>query len=190
MICNKIQDNGISRKYRICEKGRARSLREAAMFLTDHVYTRIADLDTNERVFSADIYYHVNCFTKYIQRFKTANTSSVPMNKEQTGKRFIFQNYIKFIDKIISRGNGITLSEIRDMINTNEEIDIKNNEIKIFLEEFFGNSSQFCESDKQNQSSMIFSSSMDITDVINTLRSFARWCQISCTNYRRQASKC
>ena len=55
------------------------------MFLADHVYTRIADLDTNERMFSADIYYHVNCFTKYIQRFKTANAYSVPMDKEQTG---------------------------------------------------------------------------------------------------------
>ena len=93
------------------------------------------------------------------------------MNKEQTGKRFIFQNYIKFIGEIISCGSGITLSEIRDMTNTNEEIDIKNNEIKIFLEKFFENSIQFCESDKQNQSSMVFSSSMDITDVIHTLRS-------------------
>ena len=55
------------------------------------------------------------------------------------------------------------------MINTNEDIDIKNNEVKIFLEEFFGNSIQFCKSDKQNLSSMVFFSSMDITDVINTL---------------------
>ena len=51
------------------------------MFLADHVYTCIADLDTNERTFSADIYYHVNCFAKYIQRFKTANASSVHLNK-------------------------------------------------------------------------------------------------------------
>ena len=105
------------------------------MFLTDHVYTRLADLDTNERIFSADIYYHVICFTKCIQRFKATNTSSVPMNKSQTCERFIFQNYIRFIDEIISRGNGITLSEIRDMINTNEDIDIKYNEVKLFLED-------------------------------------------------------
>ena len=91
------------------------------------------------------------------------------MNQEKTGKRFIFQNYIRFIDEIISRGNGIKLPETRDLINTIEDIDIKNNEVKIFLEEFFGNSIQFCESDRQNQSSMVFSSSMDITDVINTL---------------------
>ena len=119
VICNKIQENGISRIYRICGKGCAKSLRENAMFLAEHVYTRFADLDTNQRMFTSDIYYHVNCFTKYMQRFKTANTPSVPMNKEQTGKRSIFQNYIKFIDEIISRGNGITLSEVHDMINTN-----------------------------------------------------------------------
>ena len=62
------------------------------------------------------------------------------MNKEQTGKRSIFQNYIKFIDKVISCGNGIALSEIHDLINTNEGLDIKNNEVKLFLEEFFENS--------------------------------------------------
>ena len=57
------------------------------------------------------------------------------------------------------------------MINTNKDINIKNNEVKNFLEEFFGDSIQFCESDRQNQSTMVYSSSLDITDVINTLRS-------------------
>ena len=57
------------------------------------------------------------------------------------------------------------------MINANEDIENKNNEAKIFLEEFFGNSIQFCETDRQNQSSMVFSTPIDITDVINTLRS-------------------
>ena len=82
MICNKIQNKEISRKYRICEKGRVKSLVEATMFLADHVYIPIADLDTKERMFSADIYYHVKCFTKYIQRIKTANASLISMNKE------------------------------------------------------------------------------------------------------------
>ena len=33
-------------------------------------------------MFKADIHYHVNCFTKYIQRFKTANASLVPRRKK------------------------------------------------------------------------------------------------------------
>ena len=92
--------------------------------------------------------------------------SSIPINKEQTGIRFAFQKYIKFIDEIISRGNGITLFEIYDITNNNEDIDIKDNKVKIFLTEFFGRSIQFCESDKQNQSPMVFSSSLDITDLV------------------------
>ena len=46
------------------------------------------------------------------------------MNKKQTGKTFIFQNYIRFIDVIVSRGNGIALSEVRNMINSNESKNI------------------------------------------------------------------
>ena len=99
VICNKIQENGVSRKCRICKDGRAKCLREAAMLLADHVYLRIAELDTNKGIFSADIDYDFNCFTNYIQRFKTANTSSAPVNKDQSGKRFVFQNYIKFIKR-------------------------------------------------------------------------------------------
>ena len=43
-------------------------------------------------------------------------------SKEQTGKISTFKKYIKFIGEVISRGNGITLTEIRDMIDTNEDI--------------------------------------------------------------------
>ena len=73
--------NYIYNLYIFCEKDHAKSLREATMFLGDHVYVRVADLDTNEKMFSADIYYHVNYFTNYIQKIKTANASSVVMNK-------------------------------------------------------------------------------------------------------------
>ena len=128
-----MQNNGISKKFKICEKNRAKNLREAAKFLEDNVYTRIADLNTDERMLSADIYYHSNCLTKYIQKFNSAKSSSLPKNEKQTGKRLVFQHYVEFIEEVISRGNGITLTEIRDMINTKEDIDIKNNEVKSLI---------------------------------------------------------
>ena len=160
--------------FKICEKNRAKNLREAAKFLEDNVYTRIADLNADERTLSADIYYHSNCLTKYIQKFNSAKSSSLPKNEKQTGKRLVFQHYVKFIEEVISRGKGITLTEIRDMINTKEDIDIKNNEVKSFLVEFLGDSIQFCESDRKNKPLMVFSSSLDISDVINTLRALHR----------------
>ena len=65
----------------------------------------------------------------------------------------------------------MSLSEIRDLIKSEEEIDSQNREVKMFLEESFGNQIQFCDSDKKNQSPFVFSSSVDIKDVVNLLRS-------------------
>ena len=71
------------------------------MFLADHVYIPIADLDTKERMFSADIYYHVKCFTKYIQRIKTVNASLIPMNKEFLKNSLeIISSFVNLTDKI------------------------------------------------------------------------------------------
>ena len=77
---------------------------------------------------------------------------------------------MEFIKEVILRGNGITFTEIRDKINTKEDIDIKNDKVKSFLVEFLGDSIQFCELDRKNQPLMVLSSSLDISDVINTLR--------------------
>ena len=87
-----MQNNVISKKFKICEKNRAKNLWEAAKFLEDNVYTRVADLNTDERMLSADIYYHSNCLTKYIQKFNSAKSSSLPKNEKQTGKRLEFQH--------------------------------------------------------------------------------------------------
>ena len=99
---------------------------------------------------SADIYYHSNCLIKYIQKSNSAKSSSLPKSEKQTGERLVCQHYMEFIEEVISRGNGITLTEIRDMINTKEDIDIKNKKVKSFLVEFLGDSIQFCESDRKN----------------------------------------
>ena len=83
----------------------------------------------------------------------------------------MFLKYYEFIEDVLARGNGVSLSEIRDLIKSEEEIDLQNSEGKIFLEESFGNQIPFCESDKKNQLSFAFSSSVDIKDVNNVLRS-------------------
>ena len=55
----------------------------------------------------------------------------------------------------------------------------------MFLEESFGNQIQFCDSSKKNQSSFVFSSSVDIKVVINVLRSIDTI--KSATNISRQS---
>ena len=72
-----------STKYRINEKGRAQSLRDTAKFLRDEVYTRISDLDSDEHMFSADIYYRQKCFAQYLQNYQLLKTP--PESKAKQG---------------------------------------------------------------------------------------------------------
>ena len=122
-------------------------------------------------MFSADIYYHQICFAQYLQNYQLLKTSSESKTKQGSTKKTVFLKYYEFIKDVLARGNGVCLSEICDLIKSEEEIDLQNSEGKMFLEESFGNQIQFWDSDKKNQSSFVFSSSVDIKDVINVLRS-------------------
>ena len=61
IICCKTQlKGGIREKFRICEIPRAKRFLEAAIYLQDQLYTRVADLEVDSQVFGADLYYHKN----------------------------------------------------------------------------------------------------------------------------------
>ena len=61
------------------------------------------------------------------------------------------------------------------MINDdNPEIDMKNNELKAFMEEEFGNNIQFCLSESKNKSQFAYSSIVSVNDAINKL------CSLDC----------
>ena len=154
-------------KYRISEGDRASRLINAAAFLKDNVYTRTADLDTIERILSADLYYHNSCFNAYERKVYTEMCGPSTSTTAPDGKRNVYKKYTQFIGDIIV--HVISLTDIREHINSIENIDLKNNELKTFLLESFGDEIQFCNPVKQNESLIVYSSSVDIQDVINTL---------------------
>ena len=77
-------------------------------------------------------------------------------------KRGILKNYFSFIKLIIDQGRGFSLSDIRDMINQDDNADLRNNEIKGFLIDEFGDSISFCNPERKNQSLLAFSSSTEV----------------------------
>ena len=94
----------------------------------DDVYTRICDLTTNEAMFSADLYYHKTCYLEYYKSYSdsitnkfndTAKTSNIETNDILTAKIMI-KSYIPEIKCVIDHGNGISLSEIRELVQDNE----------------------------------------------------------------------
>ena len=56
------------------------------------------------------------------------------------------------LEGLLKNGYGISLSEIRELINDkNGENFLSNKEIKLFLVELFGSSIQFCPSERKNE---------------------------------------
>ena len=56
VICGKIQNNGMREKFRSCEASRASKFLQATIYLQDEVFTKIAHLVKESRVFGADMY--------------------------------------------------------------------------------------------------------------------------------------
>ena len=159
VICGNFQNKGIKEKKRIAESSSAKCFREAAEFFMDDVYTRICDLENDENMYGADLLYHHSCLAQEKRSHYLKTT-----------KRHIFENYKEFIKEIIDSGSGISLSDIRDMLNEKEEIVFNNSEIKTFLISAFTDEIQFSNSDKVNELQIVFSSKIDIQDIVQILR--------------------
>ena len=116
----------------------------------DDVYTRISDLNSAERIFGADIYYHNFCYNQYIRKYNmTKKTPDESSSRQYLSKRRFFDKYVDFIRTVIEQGKGISLSEIRDIINREENVELYNNKIKTFMQDTFGEDIQFCSSERK-----------------------------------------
>ena len=139
------------------------------MFTSSKMFTRISDLSDESSIIAADLYCHKTCISGYKVKFK--NNMDDKLVSKQPKKRDIFSKYITFIKTIFENGNGISLPELRDMLNQNEKVVFNNSDIKLFITEFFGGSIQMCYSERKNESMFMYSSKIDIQDVIDKLRS-------------------
>ena len=56
MICDKTQTNGMREEFRICEASGESKILQAAIYLQDEIFTKIANLEKESCVFDADLY--------------------------------------------------------------------------------------------------------------------------------------
>ena len=137
----------------------------------DDVYTCICDLENDENMYGADLLYYHSCLSSYIQKHKRAlQAQEKGSHYLKTTKRHIFENYKEFIKEIIDSGSGISLYDVRDMLNEKEEFVFNNSEMKTFLISAFTDEIQFSNSDQVNKSQIVFSSKIDIQDIVQILR--------------------
>ena len=72
---------------------------------------------------------------------------------------------------IFNAGIAISLSEIRDTINDESNMNIINSKVKIVLTEHFAEKIQFCPSERANEPLFVFSSLICANDVVERLHS-------------------
>ena len=172
IICCKTQHGGIREKFRMSEYPRPQKFIKATLFLQDDVYTRVADLEDERSIFEADLYYHKVCLESYPQKYFRATATDKP-ERNHSKKRCLFLE-VRAISDLLTKGIGISLSDIRDIINEKygEEIS-SNKEVKLFMIEHFQDAIKFCQSEHCNESLLAFSSELQMRDVIQKLRSLS-----------------
>ena len=97
------------------------------------MYIRTCDLQDTSKVFDADLYYHRTCLPLYINKYHRAKTKIETSNIIKPTKRDTFILYIDFLQTIFDAGTAISLSEIRDLINDESNINIINSEVNFFF---------------------------------------------------------
>ena len=169
--------NPIREKFRICEQNRAQSLLDAANFLKDAVYARIADLSNVQSIFAADLYYHKICFDKYVYKYDQQRTTSQSTNTQTELsaadiKRHLFTETLHRIDPYIQKGYGFTMTEIKQLMCSLNQSDaeICNRDIKQLLVTHYGDQIQFSLNPQKNKPEMFFSSNITAADIASRMK--------------------
>ena len=137
--------------------------------LMDEVYSRIVELVIPEQILVSDLQIHPACFLEYMYKWKAANQKDMHSENVKVfivSKLEIFKHHSKIIRTVSDQGKGLSLSEIRDTINNKEEFNL---DIKCFLLEEFGDSIKFCNLERKNKSQFVFSSLIQLDDVVNSV---------------------
>ena len=172
IICNQKSHKQIYHKYRICEYPRAEGFLKATLYLQDDVFTRTCDLQDVSSVFGADLLCHDNCISGYLLKYKRKLQSDSKSTPQVSEKVAAFTCIAHDIKSGLDKGQGYTLSYIRDQFNIhNEHVKVSNKELKLMLCDHFGNGIKFSKPIEANKPLMFFSSALQTEEVADVIRS-------------------
>ena len=159
--------------FRICERKRAQLFLDAIKHNRDAVFDRVSDVTSVENVFAADLYCHTSCIKKYILNYQRSlgNSNGDSQDKDSSGieKNLIFEEVVKQIDVLLEREYCFSVSEVREIMESyNEytgELTIRNRDVKHLLIQHYGDSIQFAQNPRRNESELVFSAKIEPGDL-------------------------
>ena len=168
VVCGQVSCKRVYEKIRISENDRAQSLLDAAKFMQDEVYTRIADLETTSILIAADIYVHKNCIRNYIRKYdrRLSDNRERGESTKISLKRTLFNRALPSIDLLLHEGKCCTLSELVNFLlgflQQGEELtsDLRTRDVREFLEVHYGDLINLVPNNRVNESYFLYSSSI------------------------------
>lgn len=172
IVCGKQKYGEESTKYRLSEEKAANKFLAAVFHFQDDVFHRVSDLDSKEKVFAADLFYHHICLARYIGKYDSALKECVHTERKPSRKFDVFLQANITLQPLLEAGYGFSLSDVRDYMNIIDgTLTIHNSEIKSFLVKKYGESIIFCPSKRRNESLMFFSSTLTAETLASKIRS-------------------
>ena len=137
------------------------------------MYTRICDLEDNNAVFGADILYHKNCMSSYLQKYNRAieKCNTAPSHNPTVT---VILNVIAEVNPELEHGKGFALSDLRDRCNRRIEspwCPVNNRMLMLHMKEHYGEELCVTDSHAANKSAMVFlerCSKQDMADIIRS----------------------
>ena len=167
IICDNKSHKGQYTKYRIGESDRAKAFLAATKYFQDGVFTRTCDLEDENSVFGADLYYHSTCMKSYLKTFDSRDKNVKPKLSQ---KQVAWNQIVRELEQGLRDGKGYELSVIRDHLNSiNSECKFRNRDVKVYLTIQFGDEIEFTPSYVGPKSMMVFSVQKNV--LAQTIRS-------------------
>ena len=175
IICDQVSQKKVRTKHRISEENMAIKFLECVNYFKDDVFERVADIENPSRLYAADIFYHASCLKLYLKQYDDRmkydeHTISEGSNNKNNRKRS-FLKILPYLKQQLELGNGLTLSEIRDTINKFGDVEFSNTHVKELLIEELADRVRFCDSERKNESSMVFSTHLSPEMLSKKIRS-------------------
>ena len=105
--------------------------------------------------------------------FKSTQTKKCinKMNATCNIKYNAFDKIISDLGPLIEDGYGFTLTEIREMVTTeNNSVEVYNRDVKKMFIDYYGNLIRFCPTHKVNEPEMCLSADISIDDLTRKIR--------------------
>ena len=172
-ICNCVTKKKVRKKYRICEKNRARCFYAAINFNHDDVFTRCALIQKYEDIFAADLFVHKTCIRSKLWKFEH-DTQHIFNSLDSTDddEEDVHSAFDTLLSTLDLRYHGYDLTACRKYMNkilpNNNEI--TNRKLRSLLSNKFGDNFAFTNPHDSSKPQMFYSVGIDTSRVAETVR--------------------